>query len=376
MKSSTEAPRKILVRGVNWLGDAVMTTPSLQRLREARPNDSITLLTASKLAELWKGHPAINEIIPFSDDENVFTIARRLREHRFDIALVFPNSFRSAFECWLARIPVRIGYPANGRSPLLTQCVPHRAGAVKMRKRSVAEVRRLIKENGMPLQIPATAHQIHHYLQLTSALGASLEPARPQIRTSEEEIASFEQKFQVPQTSLAPVFGLNAGAEYGPAKRWPAEAFIGAAVNTYQATNCSWLILGGANDRELASRITAEINSACASQPAINTAGRTTLRELCAGLARCSVVLTNDSGPMHLAAAVGARVVVPFGSTSPELTGPGLPGHDQHTVLRSAVPCAPCFRRECPIDLRCLRQIEVSEAVAAVLKLHSAIVIR
>src|SRR5215204_4169245 len=98
MKSSTEAPTKILVRGVNWLGDAVMTTPSLQRLREARPNDSFTLLTPSKVAELWKGHPAINEIIPFSDDENVFTIARRLREHRFDIALVFPNSFRSAFE--------------------------------------------------------------------------------------------------------------------------------------------------------------------------------------------------------------------------------------------------------------------------------------
>src|SRR5262249_11278124 len=154
---------------------------------------------------------------------------------------------------------------------------------------------------------------------------------------------AFCKKFGLSQTSS--FLGLNAGAEYGPAKRWPAENFTAAAIAISRATKSSWLVFGGAADRELASRIAAEINSACPSESrAINTAGETTLRELCAGLALCSIVLTNDSGPMHLAAAVGCRVVVPFGSTSPELTAPGLPGSERHTILRAAgVPCAPCF---------------------------------
>src|SRR5437763_2555976 len=133
------AVEKILVRGVNWLGDAVMTTPALQRLREAKPNAHITLLTHEKLADLWREHPSIDATIPFAAGESVFQVASRLRHERFDVAVAFPNSLRSALEVFLARIPKRIGYARNGRSLFLTQALPPRSGALRMHKRSRAE---------------------------------------------------------------------------------------------------------------------------------------------------------------------------------------------------------------------------------------------
>ena len=162
-----------------------------------------------------------------------------------------------------------------------------------------------------------------------------------------------------------PVFGLNPGAEYGPAKRWPIERFIAAAKEIQQRTNCVWLIFGGKNDVAIANQIESETqNSKFKIQ---NLAGKTTLRELMSLLKLCRVLLTNDSGPMHVAAALGTPVVVPFGSTSPELTGPGLPGDARHRLLKSDAPCSPCFLRECPIDFRCMNGITVERVVEAVL---------
>jgi heptosyltransferase-2 len=160
---------------------------------------------------------------------------------------------------------------------------------------------------------------------------------------------------------------LNPGAEYGPAKRWPMEKFIAAASEIQKRTNCTWLVFGGQADVEIASRI----ESAMASPPSAiwNLAGKTSLRELMTLLKICRVLLTNDSGPMHVAAALGTPVVVPFGSTSPELTGPALPGDPQHRLLKSDAPCSPCFLRECPIDFRCLNGISAERVVEAVLQI-------
>ena len=164
----------------------------------------------------------------------------------------------------------------------------------------------------------------------------------------------------------SPVFGLNPGAEYGPAKRWPVERFIAAAQEIQNRTNCVWLIFGGQNDKAVADKIQSAIGNR---QSAIlNFAGKTSLRELMSLLKLCRVLLTNDSGPMHVAAALGTPVVVPFGSTSPELTGPGLPGDPRHRLLKSDAPCSPCFLRECPIDFRCLNGISVERVVEAVLE--------
>ena len=144
MNDSSQAQR-ILIRGVNWLGDAVMSTPALQRLREARPTAHITLLTPRKLVDLWQGHPALDNVITFAKHENLFKTARRLRQERFTTALVLPNSPRSAMEVFLARIPQRIGYQRPWRNFCLTHAIRPRVGATTMRKRRTSEVKRLIE---------------------------------------------------------------------------------------------------------------------------------------------------------------------------------------------------------------------------------------
>ena len=362
-------PRRILVRETNWLGDAVMTTPALLRLREQFPSAHIALLTHAKLTGLWQNHPAVNEIILFGAGEGVFAVAKKLRAKKFDLALVLPNSPRSALEVFLADIPQRVGYARPWRNFLLTQTVAPRVAAVKMHKRSVGEIQELVAnnsklktENSKP---PASAHQLHEYLNLAAALGANPEPLAPQLTVALEEIASAKKKFGLEKMD-GPIFGLNPGAEYGPAKRWPAEKFIAAAKEIQQRTNCVWILFGGKADVELTARIEAEIRNS--KFEIRNLSGQNSLRELMALLKICRVVLTNDTGPMHVAAALGTPLVVPFGSTSPELTGPGLPGEVRHRLLKSDAPCSPCFLRECPIDFCCMNQISVKRVVAAVLE--------
>jgi heptosyltransferase II len=384
----TPAPR-LLVRGVNWLGDAVMTTPALLRLREKFPDAHIALLTPEKLKDLWTGHPAVNETISIAPNESVFAVARKLRRvgssrcddrtaqravpSKFDLALVLPNSPRSAIEMWLARIPQRVGYERPWRNWFLTQAIPPRAEVARMRKRSVSEIRELvaadvnrrtIPENRAFTSAATNAHQIHEYLHLATALGVNPEPLAPQLFVLPDEIEAAKKKFGLEQITL-PVFGLNPGAEYGPAKRWPAERFITAAKEIQQRTNCVWLISGGKNEMQIAYQIESAMrNAQCA---IFNLAGKTSLRELMSLLKFCRVLLTNDSGPMHVATALGTPVVVPFGSTSPELTGPGLPGDPRQHLLKSDAPCSPCFLRECPIDFRCMTGISVERVVEAVL---------
>jgi heptosyltransferase II len=367
-------PRRILVRGVNWLGDAVMTTPALQRLRERFPEAHITLLTQDKLAPLWRQHPSLDNILSLPPGESPWSVARRLRAEAFDLALVLPNSPRSALETWLAGIPQRTGYARPWRNWFLTHPVAARSDHVEMRKRPVREIQRLVRSVGAEAHSPRTTehaprnvHHIHQYLHLVASLGASSEPLPPLLTVAPEELSAAAAKFQLEREPAhgRPVFGLNPGAEYGPAKRWPLERFIAAAQEIQRRTNCLWLLLGGPSDVPAATALHSAIRNP---QSAILLAGQTSLRELMALLKLCRVLLTNDTGPMHVAAALGTPVVVPFGSTSPELTGPGLPGQSRRFLLTSTAPCAPCFRRVCPIDFRCMTGIGVEAVVEAVLE--------
>ena len=345
-----------------------MTTPALLRLRGKFPEAHIVLLCPEKLRELWLHHPAVNEIISFAPGKSVFAIGRKLRDGKFDLALVLPNSPRSALEVFLAGIPQRIGYARPWRNFFLTKTVPARPGAVKMRKRSLSEIQELIKPvataslpSTFNLQ-PPICHQIHEYLHLAAALGANPEPLAPQLAVTPEEVEMAKRKFGLDKIT-APIFGLNPGAEYGPAKRWPVKKFIAAAKEIQQRTNCAWILFGGKNDQPLTAQIESEIRNP--KSEIRNVSGQTSLRELMALLKYCRLMLTNDTGPMHVAAALGTRVVVPFGSTSPELTGPGLPGDTaQHRLLKFDAPCSPCFLRECPIDFRCMNGIEAETVVA------------
>ncbi len=163
-----------------------------------------------------------------------------------------------------------------------------------------------------------------------------------------------------------PVIAINAGAEYGPAKRWPAERFAETAIKVSYHANTRWLILGGPRDTEIACQIEAKLRDAgLGDSSIINVAGETTLLDLCALLRFCKLLLTNDTGPMHIAAAIGTSVISIWGSTSPELTGPLS---SRSVVIRQPVECSPCFLRECPIDFRCMTGVQVDEVVKAVLK--------
>jgi len=362
----------ILVRGVNWLGDAVMTTPALQRLREAKPDAHISLLSLVKLQDLWLHHPAVDSVLTFKTGESVFAVARRLRAGQFTTALVLPNSPRSALEVFLARIPRRIGLARPWRNFFLTHRVQPRAGTADMHKRSLTEIQELNRAGSLPSrpEIPATAHHLRQYLQLAAALGANPEPVSPRLEVTQDEVAAIKKRFGCSTDSASPLFGLNPGAEYGPAKRWPRERFVAAAIELQRRANCHWWIFGGESDEPLAESICTEITAAKVGPPGSvqNLAGQTSLRELCAALKACALVLTNDTGPMHVAAAVGTPVVVPFGSTSPELTGPGLPGDLRHRLINARVACSPCFLRECPIDFRCMNGIGVADVIKAAME--------
>jgi len=360
-------PERMLIRGVNWLGDAVMTTPAIQRLREAYPEAHITLLTHQKLADIWRAHPHVDDVETFTADEGAGSIAKRLKAGRFDLGIALPNSPRTAFELWRAGIPRRVGYRAAWRNWMLTHAVPRATNVTHMRKRSEAEIRRLIEapETGTRKFVAEGSHHIHHYLRLVEAVGASEEAAAPTMAIPEGDEAAFASAF-LPHRERHPLWlGLNPGAEYGPAKRWPAGRFVETAVKLAAETGCGWIVFGAKGDDD-ANNVAREIERQTGPESAINLVGRTSLAQLCAGLKFCNAVLTNDSGPMHVAAALGTPVIVPFGSTSLELTGPGLPGEDSHQLLNAKSPCAPCFLRECPIDFRCMNDIPVEAAVNAV----------
>ncbi len=348
-----------------------MALPAVRRLREAHPEARITLVTPRKLDELWAGSPFINDTLAFSPGESVWSVSRRVRQGGYDLGLILPNSPRSALELWLGGVPRRVGGGGSWRRLLLTEVVPPPPGFTAMRKRDPAEIRGLIEAGSPPEAAPpAGAHQIYHYLHLAASVGASPAPAAPAIPITPEEAGRVRELFGIPgDSSAAPVLGLNAGAEYGPAKRWPAAGFIEAARELRRQTGCVWVLFGGEGDRAVAGEIEKALRQdpgAAPSSAVVNLAGRTTLRQVCAALRACRVVLTNDTGPMHLAAAAGARVVALFGSTSPGLTGPGLPGDPRHKLLQAPVPCQPCFLRECPVDLRCLQNISPAAVVEAV----------
>ncbi len=393
MKSRVkESPQRILIRGVNWLGDAVMTMPALCRLREIYPHAYIAVLTPAKLADLYRYQPAVDAVIIAEQDEPARLIAARIRVEKFDTALILTNSARSALPFWLAAIPRRVGYGGRGRTLLLSDPVRPETSSIKIYRRSAVQIKRLCAiadsarvPNGPERTEPPVpfVHHVTHYLHLAAALGADKAAIAPHLIVPVEDVRAVINKFCLPVSEPhQPVFGLNPGAEYGLAKRWPEDHYVDMAIAVQKRIACRWIVFGGARDQELAARITeaiqaatsaaSEFVSSSAAQSTVwNLAGKTSLTDLCAALQVCDVVVGNDTGPMHVAAAVGTRVVAPFGSTSPEISAPGVPGGVRHCILRGSAPCAPCFQRVCPIDFRCMKSITIAEVSEAVLQLYN-----
>jgi lipopolysaccharide heptosyltransferase II len=248
------------------------------------------------------------------------------------LAILFPNSLRVALETWLSGIPRRVGYRGHWRSWLVNQIV------------------REPRKSGPP------EHHSLRFLRIARECGA--ETANLEHRTLKAPVPDLNQRSHIKHQTL---IGLCPGAEYGPAKQWLPERFAETAAKVSAQSSAQWILFGTKNDCAIGEQIAAAIGDHC-----VNRIGQTTLDQLIDELRQCRLLLTNDTGTMHLAALLGVPVVAVFGSTESRLTGPL---GNRHIILRHHVECSPCFLRECPIDFRCMKAVGADEVAEAVLSM-------
>ena len=341
-----ESVKRIVVRGPNWIGDAVMCEPAMSALRRRFPDADLTLLVKPAVAELFTGHPAVSNILVYEDRgqhaglTGKLRLAQALRRGRFDLAILFQNAFEAALLAFLAGIPCRYGYATDGRRLLLSDRVPRPARG-------------------------AITHQVQYYLGMLRRLGCDETAGPPRLVVFREEETAMARRLAESGISGAELLiGLNPGSTYGGAKRWLPERFAETADRLAGQFNAKVLIVGARGEEPLAQAIAARIKART-----VVLSGRTSVRELMAAVKRCAVFLTNDTGPMHIAAAFGVPVVAVFGPTDWRATAPFGTGH---ALVRQPVDCAPCLLRECPIDHRCMERVTVEEVYqAAIVQLAS-----
>jgi heptosyltransferase-2 len=324
-----DPPASLLVRATNWLGDAVMTTPALAAVREGLPDARIALLAKPLVAELFRHHPDVDEVIVYERPGRHegalgrLRLGAELRRRRFDGALLLQNAFDAALIAFLGRIPERAGYPTDGRRILLTLPVPLTPGILER-------------------------HEVEYYLCLLDGLGIPRpEPAALKLAVTEEEREAIETRL----ASLgiergAPFVAINPGATYGSAKRWYPDRFAAVADALSAEWGAAVVVVGSTAEAPL----TGEIEAATRNPP-VNLAGKTTVRELMALLSLSSFLVTNDSGPMHIGAALGVPLVAIFGPTDWRRTSPWS---ERAKVVRVEIDCSPCRLRVCDRGHECM----------------------
>jgi lipopolysaccharide heptosyltransferase II len=309
----------LLVRSPNWLGDACMAVPAVRAIKRGRPDARVTVLVPEKIASVWRLVKEVDEVLPIPAGAGVLKVAGLLKAagHAWDAGILLPNSLRSALEMRLGGVLRIVGYRGHWRRRLLHQIIPP-------------------KKKAGPVE-----HHTRHYLRIAWRLGADVEDP------------SLHDPVLPPARPKGPVvLGLCAGAEYGPAKRWPLVRYAEAAKEVAAGVDCRRLIFGAPGEAAMGEELAGMIGPS-----AENLAGRTTLEELARKLRECRLLLTNDTGTMHFAQLLGVPVVAIFGSTDPHATGPRSA---DSVVIRRHVECSPCFLRECPLDFRCMLEIPAS----------------
>jgi len=333
--------QKILIRGVNWIGDAVLTIPAIKAVRKAFPDAYICLLAKPWVAEIFSENPDIDEIISYDEKFNgimgKFRLAKILRGYCFGTAILLQNAFDAAFVTWLARIPERIGYKRDCRSFLLTKGI------------------------SVPEEILGQ-HQINYYLNIEKSIQNNIEETTPYIHLSYNEREKARETISSGlQDPHLPLIGINPGAVYGSAKRWPPKNFAEVIMKIINDLNGRVIIFGSHGEADIANKIINEINTLKIKRRIeygsriMVMAGKTSIRELAALISECDAFITNDSGPMHMASALYVPTAAIFGSTDPVATGPFGKGHK---VITMNLPCSPCLKRECPEEsLACMTEI-------------------
>lgn len=334
-------PKNIIVRMPNWVGDVIMSTPILMDLRKAFPDADITAMCRSPMGELLQEFPDIDEIFCFTKSSRLVrrnekkNIMEKLKNGKYDLGVILPNTFSSAWWFWQGEVKYRIGYNSAKRGFLLTH----------------------------PIDVPADIqkqHLISTYKNLLSVLGIPLSNTLPKLYLKEQEVE--QAKLLLSQHGVRAhhrIVGINPGAAYGSAKCWLPERFREVTTRLLENKDIVVVYFGDLITAKLVKEICQGL-----SPRVINMAGLTSLRELACLISLCDVLLTNDSGPMHIAGAFNTPVVALFGSTSSVMTGPWQNGK----VIQKQVSCSPCYRRVCPIDFRCMKQIQVNEVMIAIMR--------
>ena len=324
-----DPPASLMVRATNWLGDAVMTTPALAAVREGFPDARIVLLARPLVAELFRHHPDVDEVMVYErPGRHEGTLGRirlagEVRRRRFDGALLLPNAFDAAMIAFLARIPERAGYPTDGRRILLTVPVPLTPAILER-------------------------HEVEYYLCLLDGLGIPRPvPASLKLAVTEEEKEAMATRL----ASLgiergASIVAINPGATYGSAKRWYPDRFAAVADALSEEWGAAIVVVGSPAEAPLAGEI-----EAATRRGVLNLAGKTTVREMMALLSLSSFLVTNDSGPMHIGAALGVPLVAIFGPTDWRRTSPWT---SLAKVVRVDVDCSPCMLRACDRGHECM----------------------
>lgn len=347
LQSDITGIKNILIRAPNWIGDAVLCLPAIEALKAVYPQAEITALARPWVSPVFLNNPSFKRIIEYDKGGMHRGISGRLKlildikRRGFDMAVLFQNAFEAALIAFLARIPVRTGYARDLRRLLLTHPI---------------RVDRDIKN----------AHHVFYYLKIAASLSKSRQPSdvsrQPKIYLTEEEKSRADDFLTKNGMGDGVVVGMAPGASYGPAKRWMADRFREVAQRLTEAYGARLVLLGGNGDREICSEV---LNSPCTKDfgVGINLAGEIDLRTSIALLSRCSLFITNDSGPMHLAASLGVPTVAVFGSTDPKLTGPL---GDRVRVVKKDIACSPCLERECKYGhYECMKMISVDDVYSA-----------
>jgi len=338
-----ERVENILVRGTNWIGDVIMTLPAIAAVRKTFPHAKISVLAKPWVAETYRICPEVDEIIIYQDPgvhhgiAGKYRLARELKSKGFDLAVLLQNAIEAAIIAWLAGIPIRAGYNSDGRGILLTHSV-----------KRTTEIRKI--------------HQVYYYIEMLKSLGFQSAGSDIKLKLNDDYLTIAEDildQYHVKKDDT--LVGIAPGATYGPAKMWFPERFASVADKLINDFSARVMLFGSGGDSERTTLVQQHSKNNL-----INMAGKTSLKEAIAMIARCNLFISNDSGLMHLAGALGIPLVAIFGSTNPVTTSPV---GEKSVVIHKDVSCSPCLKKECPTDFRCMDLIGVDDVYDAAKKL-------
>jgi len=336
--------KRLLIRSTNWIGDAVMTTPAIRAIRKNFPDAEISILTKPWVAPVFESNPYVNNILIYDDSKKhkglcgKLRLAKELKKHHFDAAILLQNAIEAAIITFFAGIPCRIGYNTDARGFLLTHSV-----------KCTPQIKKI--------------HQTGYYLGILQGIGLKTDGTDLDLfvdkKNKELSAKILKSRGVSPGDKLV---GINPSATFGPAKQWFPQRYAELADRIEKVFGARIIIFGGPDDAELGRKISQMMQCS-----PVNLCGKTTLEEAIALINMCDLFITNDSGLMHVATALDTPLIAIFGSTNPVTTGPKSLSS---RIVRVPVECSPCLKPQCPKGhLKCMNNIDVDMVFDVVKKI-------